>query len=71
VDGVDDLDVVNPLQVDRGDAEVCVSELSLDHDQWNAPMGHLDRVRVPKLMGCEPSPDPGVGRGAVQLLPRR
>jgi hypothetical protein len=32
VDGVDDFGAVDALQVDRGDAEVCVSELALDDD---------------------------------------
>jgi hypothetical protein len=32
VDGVDDLGVVDALQVDRGNAEVGVSELALDDD---------------------------------------
>jgi hypothetical protein len=40
----------------------------LDHDQWNAFMSHLDRVRMPELMRREPSPDTGCGRGVVQLL---
>src|SRR4051812_47551326 len=33
VDGVDDLGAVDALEVDRGDAEVGVSELALDDDQ--------------------------------------
>jgi hypothetical protein len=38
-----------------------------DHDRHIL----LDRVRVPGLMGREPSPDTSRGRGVVQLLPRR
>jgi hypothetical protein len=33
MDGVDDLVVVDPLQIDRGDAEVGVTELALDDVQ--------------------------------------
>src|ERR687898_565733 len=33
VDGLDDLGVVDPLQVDRRDAEVAVAELALYHDR--------------------------------------
>jgi hypothetical protein len=44
VDGVDDLGVVDALEIDRGDAEVAVSELALDDDQRDAFAGHLDGV---------------------------
>ena len=57
MDRVDELDAVDPLQVDRGDAEVGVPELALDDDQWHALMRHLDRVRVTQLMRREPPPD--------------
>jgi hypothetical protein len=50
VDGIHDLGVVDSLEVDRGDAKVRVSELTLDHDQRDAFVRHLDRVRVPELM---------------------
>jgi hypothetical protein len=46
VDGVDDLGVVDPLEVDGGDAEMGVPELALDDVQRNAFPGHLDSVRV-------------------------
>jgi hypothetical protein len=36
VDGLDDLRVVDALQVDRGDPEVAVTELSLDDDERHA-----------------------------------
>ena len=55
MDGVNDLRAVDPLQVNGRDAEVGVPELTLDDDQWNALMRHLDRVRVAELMGCEPT----------------
>ena len=35
-----------------------MSELALDHEQWDALAGHLDCVRVPGLAGREPSSDP-------------
>jgi hypothetical protein len=52
-DGFDDLAVVDPLQVDGGDAEVRVTELSLDHIQRHASACHLDCVRVSELVRCE------------------
>src|SRR5215207_7832951 len=52
-DGFDDLAVVDPLQLDGGDAEVRVTELSLDHVQWHAFACHLDRVRVSELVRSE------------------
>jgi hypothetical protein len=36
MDGVDDLGVVDPLEVDLGDAEVGVPGLALDDDQRHA-----------------------------------
>jgi hypothetical protein len=36
VDGADDLAAVDALQVDAGDAEVGVPELTLDDDERNA-----------------------------------
>jgi hypothetical protein len=59
VDGLDDLGVVDPLEVDRRDAEVAVTELALDDDQRHAFVGHLDRVRVAQLMRRKPSPYAG------------
>ena len=55
----DDLAAVDALQVDRGDAEVGVSELALDDDQWDTLAGHLDGVGVAKLMRREAPPDAG------------
>jgi hypothetical protein len=50
VDGADDLAPVDTVEVDARDAEVAVSELTLDHDERDAPVCHLDRVSVPELM---------------------
>ena len=67
MDCVDDLGVVDPAQVRRGDPEVCVPELSL-YDQQRDPLsGHLDRVSVPELMRGKPAANPGGLGGATQL----
>jgi len=50
MDGADDLAAVDALEVDAGDAEVGVSELTLYHDQRNAFVGHLDRGGVSQLV---------------------
>jgi hypothetical protein len=50
---VDDLGVVDALEVDRGDAEVGVAELTLDDDQQHAFAGHFDGVRVAQLVRRE------------------
>jgi len=70
VDGVDDLGAVDALEVDRGDAEVGVSELALDDDQRDALARHLDRVRVAELVRREAPPDASTRRGVAQLLAR-
>jgi hypothetical protein len=57
VDGADDLAAVDALQVDAGDAEVGVPELTLNHDERNAFVGHLDRMGVPKLVWREAASD--------------
>ena len=54
VDGVDDFGVVDPAQIRRGNPEVGVSELALDHEQRDPFAGHLDGVCVAELMGREP-----------------
>ena len=46
-------------------------QLTLNDDQWNALVGHLDRVRVPQLVRREPSAHPGDGCRPSQLLARR
>ena len=67
MDGVDDLGVVDPLEVDRGDAEVAVAELALNDDEWHAFASHLDGVGVTQLVWSEPTTDArGDGR-APQL----
>ena len=70
MDGADDLAAVDALEIDAGDAEGGVSELALDHDEWDALVRHLDRVSVPKLMRREPPPHACCGCGMVQLLAR-
>ena len=50
MDCVDDLAAVNPFELDAGDAEVCMPELTPDDDQRDALSGHLDRVRVAHLV---------------------
>ena len=50
VDGLDDLVVVDALQIDGGDAEVAVSELTLDDHEGNPFVGELDGVRVAQLV---------------------
>jgi hypothetical protein len=57
MNGVDDLGVIDPPQIHGGDPEIRVPELTLDHDQRHAFTRHLDRVRMPQLVRCEPSPD--------------
>jgi hypothetical protein len=47
---VDDLGVVDPLEVDRGDAEVAVAELALDDHERHTFASHFDGVGVPQLM---------------------
>jgi hypothetical protein len=44
-----------------------VPELALDHHQRHTPAGHLDSVRMPELMGCEPSPDTSFRGGVAEL----
>jgi hypothetical protein len=70
VDRADDLAAVDALEVNARDAEVCVSELALDHDERDAFVRHLDRVRVPQLMRGEPPPNTGLGGCAVELFAR-
>jgi hypothetical protein len=67
VDRFDDFGVVDALQIDRGDAEVAVSELALDDDQRHAFAGHLDRVCVAQLVRSEASANAGSRRGASEL----
>jgi hypothetical protein len=71
MDRVDDLALVGALKVDRGDSEVGVSELALNDGQRNAFAGHLDGVRVAKLMGRETAPDSGFDSQLVQRFTGR
>jgi hypothetical protein len=50
MDRMDDLDVVDPTQVRRRDAEVCMPELALYDEQRDSLAGHLDSVGMPELM---------------------
>ena len=52
----DHLRVVDSLQVDRGDPEIRMAELALDHIQRHPFPRHLNRVRVAELMRGEASP---------------
>jgi hypothetical protein len=63
VDGADDFAAVDALEVDAGDAEVGMPELSLDHDQWHSLVRHFDCMCVPQLVRREASANPrGGGR---------
>jgi hypothetical protein len=44
-----------------------MTDLSLDHDQRDAFVRHLDRVRVSELMGREPAADSGLECGISKL----
>jgi hypothetical protein len=68
VDGVDDLAAVDPFEVNAGDAEVRVSKLALDDDEWHALAGHLNRVGVSKLVRCEATPN---ARGHCEVTQSR
>ena len=70
VNGLDDLRVVDPLEINRCDPEMGMSELPLDDDQRDAFVRHLNRVGVSELVWCEPTPDPGCGGGAGELSAR-
>ena len=57
VNAVDDFGVVDAAEVERGDRQVGVHELALDHEQRYALAGHLDRMRVAQLVRGKASPD--------------
>jgi hypothetical protein len=67
VDGGDDLGVVDPLQIDRGGAEVGVPRLALDDVERDPLVRELDGVGVAELVGGEPPPHAGLGGDAPQL----
>jgi hypothetical protein len=60
VDGIDDFGVVGSLEVDRGHAEVGVTELVLDHVQGDAFACHLDRIGMAELVRREASAHAGL-----------
>jgi hypothetical protein len=69
MNGGDDLLAVDALQVDRGGAEVGVTELALDDVQRRAFLGELERVGVPELVRRKPPSHTGLGSKAVELKP--
>jgi hypothetical protein len=71
MDRVDDLGVVNPLEVDAGDPQIAMAELSLDSHQWHALVRELDGVRMPQLRRREPPADARPFRCATQLFASR
>jgi hypothetical protein len=48
--------------------EVGVSELPLNHNQWNALVRHLDRMGMPELIRRKPPPDTRVPGCVMQLF---
>lgn len=71
MDGADDLAAVDALQVHAGDPEVGVPKLTLDHDERNAFVRHLDRMGVAQLVWREPPSHTRRAGSMVQLLARR
>lgn len=71
MDDIDDLAAVDPLQVDRGDPEVRVAELALDHIQRDALPRHLHRVGVAELMWGKATTHRVLVGQASKLSPRR
>jgi hypothetical protein len=59
-----------PLQGDRGDAEIGVSEPAWDDDQRDTLARHLDGVGVAELVRRESSPDAGERCRVAQLFAR-
>jgi hypothetical protein len=53
-----------------GDPEVRVAELTLDHNERDTLVRHLDRVRVPKLVWSKATPDTSCEGCVMQLLAR-
>ena len=58
---------VDALQVDRGDPEIGVTELALDHKQGHTFTSHLDGVCVPELVRREASADARTRSGLAEL----
>ena len=64
---IDDLAAVDPLQIDRGDPEVSVPELALDHIERDTLARHLHRMRMAKLMGRKSPTDSSLAGKAAEL----
>jgi hypothetical protein len=60
----------NALQVDAGDPQLGVPKLTLDHDQRNAFVRHLDRRGVAQLVWREPPSHTRRAGSVTQLLAR-
>jgi hypothetical protein len=58
---------VDPLQVDRGRAEIGVPELALDDVERYALTGELERMRVAQLVRRKPAPDADAGCEPAEL----
>jgi hypothetical protein len=65
--GLDDLGVIDATQVFGCVREVGVPGLSLDHDQRDSRVWHLDSVRVPGLVRREPPADACCERCVVRF----
>jgi hypothetical protein len=59
VDSVDYLARVDSLEIDRRDAKMRMSELTLDDRQRDPLVCHLDRMRVSELVRREPTSHTG------------
>jgi hypothetical protein len=66
VHGLDDLVRIDALQVNRGHAEVAVTELALNDIERHALASELDRVRVTQLVRSEATPHAGPGGAPAQ-----
>ncbi len=71
IDCCDDLLGVDPLEVDRGRAEVDVPELALDDVQRHSLARELDRMGMASLVRREPTPYPGPGGETAKLAAHR
>ena len=70
VDRVYDLSRVDPLEVNRRNPKVGMSELPLNNRQRDPFVRHLDRMSMPELVRRESSADPSLRRESAQLTPR-
>ena len=67
MDSVDDFGVVDSPQIDGCDRKIGVTELALDHEQWDAFARHLHGMRVAQLMRREPTSHPRSAGRLMQL----